>query len=138
MAEPLSPNVVVNICRNCIPAAGDLPRQFKQDGIHVLVREVPCSGKIDGQYLLHTIEGVTHGLCVVACPPGRCRLAQGNYRAEIRILTIRRLLDEIGLEPDRVRFAHCSPEERENQLEKLIRESVRELYMLGPSSLHCG
>ena len=50
----------------------------------VLVREVPCSGKMDGQYLLHAMEGRGRGLCVVACPKGECHLAQGNYRAETR------------------------------------------------------
>ena len=136
MAEPLSPNVVVNVCCNCIPAAGHLPRQFKQNGVHVLVREVPCSGKIDGQYLLHTIEGVTHGLCVMACPSGRCRLGQGNYRAGIRVRTIQRLLEEIGLEPERAELVHCGENESIESLERRARDAVRRLGNLEASPLH--
>ena len=97
MAEPVTPDVIVNVCQNCIPAGRHLPRQWRQDGIHVVVREVPCSGKIESQYLLHALEGVTHGLCVIACPKGKCHLAEGNYRAEIRIRTVKRLLAEIGI-----------------------------------------
>ena len=55
--EPVSPDVIVYVCTNCIPRGGRLPRQWRQDAAHVLVREVPCSGKMDGQYLLHALEG---------------------------------------------------------------------------------
>jgi F420-non-reducing hydrogenase iron-sulfur subunit len=136
MTEPVTPNVIVNVCQNCIPAANELPRQWRQDGIHVVVREVPCSGKIDGQYLLHALEGVTHGLCVVACPKGQCHFAEGNYRAEIRIRTIRRLLAEIGLEPERADLLHFSPDYSFSQLEQLVRGAVERLSALGRSPLH--
>ena len=135
MAEPVVPDVAVNICENCIPEAGHLPRQWSQDGVHVIVREVPCSGKTDSQYLLHTLEDVTLGVCTIACPPGECRLAQGNYRAEVRIRTMHRLLEEIGLEPERVEFLQFSPESSYDDLERLVRGAVKRLNALGPSAL---
>ncbi len=76
----MTPDVVVYVCCNCIPQGKRLPRQWTQQGAHVLVREVPCSGKMDAQYLMHAIEGGVRGLCVVACPKGECHLAQGNIR----------------------------------------------------------
>jgi len=136
MAEPDPPNVVVDICHNSIPAQGHLPRQWMQDGLSVLVREIPCSGKIDGQYLLHAIEGVSHGICVVACPKGRCRLAQGNRRAEVRMRTVRRLIKEVGLEPQRAMLLHANPGEAAQDVERRIREAVQTLVRLGPSALH--
>jgi coenzyme F420-reducing hydrogenase delta subunit len=97
----------------------------------VLVREIPCSGKIDAQYLLHALEGVTHGLCVVACPKGDCHFHEGSCRAEVRIRTIRRLLAEMGLEPERAELLHCSPEEPFSKLEQSVRTAVRRLSALG-------
>jgi coenzyme F420-reducing hydrogenase delta subunit len=135
MAEPVVPDVAINICENCIPEARHLPRQWTQDGAHVLVREVPCGGKTDSQYLLHTMESVTRGVCTIACPPGQCRLAQGNYRAEVRIRTMHRLLEEIGLEPERVEFLQFSPDRSYDDLERLVRGSVKRLCALGPSAL---
>ena len=129
----MSPDVIVYVCTNCVPRDGRLPRQWSQDGAHVLVREVPCSGKMDGQYLLHALEGGAHGFCVVACPKGRCQLAQGNYRAEIRIGTIRRLLDEIGLEADRAQLVHCSSDDPADRLLELVRDVVGRICALGPS-----
>lgn len=101
----------------------------------MLVREVPCSGKTDSQYLLRQLEGVTRGVCTVACRPGDCRLAQGNYRAEVRVRTAQRLLEEIGLEPERVEFLHFSHEDSFEYLERLVRGAVKRLSALGPSAL---
>jgi len=135
MPEVLCPDVVVYVCTNCIPRGQRLPRQWSQDGARILVREVPCSGKIDGQYLLHAVEGGARGLCVVACPKGECHLAQGNYRAEIRIRTVRRLLAEIGLEPQRAELLHCSGEDSAQELEQLVRDAVERIAALGESPL---
>jgi coenzyme F420-reducing hydrogenase delta subunit len=135
MAEPVVPDVVINICENCIPEAGHLLRQWTQDGVHVVVREVPCSGKTNSQYLLHTLEGVTRGVCTIACRQGECLLAQGNSRAEVRIHTIHRLMEEIGLEPERAEFLHFSRDDTFENLERHVRRAVKRLCALGPSAL---
>jgi len=133
--QPVCPDVIVYVCTNSIPAGGRLPRQWKHEGAHVLVQEVPCSGKMDAQYLLHALEGGTRGLCVVACPKGECQLAQGNYRAEVRIGTIRRLLAEIGLEPERAELLHGSSDDPFERFNGLVRDAVRRICALGPSPL---
>jgi len=131
MRAPVCSDVVVYICRNCIPEDARLPRQWQQDGAHVRVQEIPCSGKTDAQYLLHAIEGGARGICVVACPKGECRLAQGNYRAEIRISTTRRLLAEIGLEPERAELVRSSADDPSDRLERLVREAAQRVSSLG-------
>ncbi len=125
MAQEMCPDVIVYTCCNCFPAGGRLPRQWKQDGIHVAVREIPCSGKIDAQYLLHAFEGGGQGLCVVTCPAGECHLGQGNYRAEIRIHTVKRMLVEIGLEPERAELLHLSCKDPADRLKQLVRDAVQ-------------
>ena len=135
MVQPRSPDVIVYVCTNCIPPGGRLPRQWVQDGAHVVVREVPCSGKMDAQYLLHALEGGASGLCVVACPQGKCQLAQGNYRAQMRIETIRRLLAEIGLEPERAQLLHYSADDPADRLHDSVRDVVGRICALGPSPL---
>jgi F420-non-reducing hydrogenase iron-sulfur subunit len=129
------PEVAVYLCSNCIPQGSRLPRQWTQQGAHVLVREVPCSGKMDGQYLMHGLEGGERGLCVVACPKGDCHLAQGNYRAAVRLETVRRLLSEIGLEPERAELVHCSPQDSSEHLEQLVRGAVDRICACGASPL---
>lgn len=134
MVQSAAPDIVVYICCNCLAQGARLPRQWQQDGAHVVVREVPCSGKMDGQYLFHAFEGGSRGLCVVACPKGECHLAQGNYRAEIRVRTLQRLLAEIGLEEERVELLHVSPSDAPDRLEPLVREAVQRVSALGAVS----
>jgi F420-non-reducing hydrogenase iron-sulfur subunit len=135
MSQPASPEVVVYACANCHSQIGALPRQWKQDGVRVSLHEVPCTGKVDAQYLMHALEGGGRGLCVVACPKGECHLAQGNYRAEVRVRTVQRLLGEIGMEPERAMLIHCSPQDPPERLEQLVHEAVGRLCGLGESSL---
>jgi coenzyme F420-reducing hydrogenase delta subunit len=62
-------------------------------------------------------------------------LAQGNYRAEVRIGTIRRLLTEIGIEPERAELLHIGPDESFDRFDRLVREAVARICALGPSPL---
>lgn len=135
MANGKNSDVVVYICVNCNPAVARLPRQWEQDDTHVFVRELPCTGKIDVQYLFHAIEGGARGLCVVACPKGECTLAQGNYRAHVRVGTVQRMLAEIGIEPERIELLHCSSEESPEHLRKLIDDAAARFCALGDSPL---
>ena len=135
MPEPIAPDIILFICNNTVSPDGRLPRQWRQDGAHVLVRQVPCSGKMDGQYLLNAMEGGLQGICVVTCPKGKCQLAQGNIRAEVRIGTIRRLLSEIGLEPERAELVECPNGDVPGQLEKTAREAVARICAIGTNPI---
>jgi F420-non-reducing hydrogenase iron-sulfur subunit len=131
MTVALSPDVVVYVCHNSVPPGAALRRQWTQDGAHVVTHRVPCSGKMDAQYLLHALEGGARGLCIVGCPTGECHLSQGNYRAEIRVRMIQRLLGEAGLEPQRAELLHASPHDSLEQFEQRIRDAVARICALG-------
>jgi coenzyme F420-reducing hydrogenase delta subunit len=137
VAEPVRADVVVYVCQNCVSERERVPRQWEQDGAHVVVREIPCSGKIDAQYMFHALEAGGRGLCVVACPPGQCSLGQGNLRADVRIRTVRRLLGEIGLEPERAELLHHISDDccGGARLEELVRGAVQRLCTLGESPI---
>ena len=49
--------------------------------------------------------------------------------------TVHRLLEEIGLEPERVELLHFSPDEEFEDLERLVCRSVNRLRAMGPSAL---
>ena len=138
MSQLGSPDVVVYVCANCQPSPGWLPRQWTHDGLRVAVREVPCSGKVDGQYLLHAFEGKARGLCVVACPVGECQLAEGNYRAEVRVRTVRRLLAEVGIQPERLELLHADRGESAQGFEERVRQAAARIAALGPSPIAAG
>jgi len=135
MAEPVSPDIVVYVCHNSLPDGGDLPGQWVENDLHVDVQRVPCSGKTDGQYLMHVIEGGGQGFCVATCPVGKCCLAQGNYRAEIRVATTRRLLGEAGFEPERAQFVRCDEDASFEDFDTAIREAVGRISALAKNPI---
>lgn len=124
MDNPLAPCVIVTLCRNCIPDGSRLPRQWDQDGVHVLVRINPCSGKTEMTYLFRALQQEATGHCVVTCPNGDCRLSQGNQRARLRVETTRRLLTEIGMDKELIQIMECpkdlSAEEFENRVRTMV------------------
>jgi coenzyme F420-reducing hydrogenase delta subunit len=131
----VSPDVIVYVCTNCVDSARRLPRQWTEQEAHVLVREIPCSGKVDAQYLFHAMEGGARGVCVVACPKGDCQLAQGNLRAEVRINTLKRLLTEIGFEAGRAELIHVSSDDAAQPIEPAVRAAVQRIAAHGESPL---
>jgi len=124
MVSQAVPEVIVYVCKNCLPESGRLPVQWTEAGMHVRVREIPCSGKIDAQYLLHALEGGAHGVCVLTCSKGECTLTQGNYRAEIRIRMVQRLLEEIGLDPQRAEIINCPQDQSLDYIKDVINDVV--------------
>ena len=96
---------------------------------------MPCSGKIDVQYLFHALEAGVNGVCVVTCPEGECQRAQGNFRADVRVRTVRRLLSEIGCEPERVELVRCAVGDSSEQFEQRIRDAVERIAALGKSPI---
>jgi coenzyme F420-reducing hydrogenase delta subunit len=126
--DVVSPDVLVFVCANCTPIASKLPRQWLTDNSTVQLKEFPCSGKVDGLYMMRALEGGARGICLVTCPEGECRLAEGNLRADVRIKTTKRLMEEIGLESDRLELLSyngngTSPE----ILSKLVQDAVTRL-----------
>lgn len=132
MSETQNPGVSIFVCHRCISEGGRLPRQWVHDGVHVQVKELPCSGKTDTQYLFHALEGGARGVLVVTCPRGECHLAQGNYRAETRVRTVRRLLAELGMEPERAELLHCAPGD---DLAGMVHAAVDRFLALGESPI---
>ena len=119
------PDILVFLCKNCIPEGGKLPAQWSESGLHVRVKEIPCSGKIDAQYVLHSLEGGIRGVCVVTCPRGECTLSQGNYRAEIRVKTVQRLLSEIGDDPRRAKLIQCPADATIEGIKGIISDAAK-------------
>lgn len=63
---------------------------------------MPCTGKTDVRYLLEAFEQGADGVYVVACPIGNCHHVRGNERGRARLQRARQLLEEIGLESERL------------------------------------
>jgi coenzyme F420-reducing hydrogenase delta subunit len=101
---------------------------------NVNIIRVPCSGKVDVMHLLRAIQKGADGVYVVGCLEGTCHYKEGNFRARERINHVRELLDEIGLEGDRVRMYNLSSGEGPT-FAAYAKEMTEHIKQLGPNPL---
>lgn len=85
-------------------------------------------------YLLRSIQKGADGVYVVGCLEGSCHYNEGNFRARERVEHVRMLLEEIGLEADRVRMYNLSSGEGPT-FAAYAREMTELIKAMGPNPL---
>ena len=95
--------VLVYYCQNSVRENGGASSMSRlREMADVMVKAVPCSGKVDPRYLLKAFEEGAQAVCVLACPEGDCKLMEGNLRVNRRVLAVREFLSEAGVDPGSV------------------------------------
>jgi F420-non-reducing hydrogenase iron-sulfur subunit len=100
----------------------------------IKIIRVPCTGKVDVMYLLRAIQKGADGVYVVGCLEGACHYNEGNFRARERVNHVRAILEEIGLEAERVRMYNLSSGEGPT-FAAFAREMTENIKALGPNPL---
>jgi coenzyme F420-reducing hydrogenase delta subunit len=129
------PQIVAFCCLHCAYAAADLAggsRAGYPSSIKIIA--VPCTGRVDPLHLLKAIEEGADGVMVAGCLPGRCHFQSGNLYAVQRVDHIRELLEEIGLEKERVRMINVSAG-MGVQFAEYANEMAATITALGPNPL---
>jgi coenzyme F420-reducing hydrogenase delta subunit len=96
---------------------------------------VPCTGKVDVLHLLRSVQKGADGVYCVGCLEGTCHYNEGNLRCRERVNHVRGLLEEIGIEPDRVRMYNLSSGEGPT-FAQYAREMTEHIKSLGPNPLN--
>ena len=100
----------------------------------VRVLRLPCTGKIEVNYILAAFERGVDGVIVAGCLEGGCHFLEGNLRARRRVERARQILAEIGLEPERLEMFNLSSAEG-GRFAEIVTEMHQRLCRLGPSPL---
>lgn len=101
---------------------------------NIKIIRVPCTGKVDLMYLLAAIQKGADGVYVVGCLEGSCHYKEGNFKARQRVEHARKLLEEVGLEGDRVRMYNLSSGEGPT-FAAYAKEMTEHIKALGPNPL---
>jgi len=99
--------------------------------IDVKTIHLPCSSMVKDVFLLRAFEAGADAVAVLVCPENQCRHLQGSKRAKKRVDRTRLLLDEIGLNGDRLSFFNVSSSDP-LAAEKILQEIATQLSELGP------
>ena len=102
---------------------------------NIKIIRLPCTGKIDVIHLLRAIQKGADGAYVVGWLDGTCHYNEGNYRARERVEHVKMLLDEIGIEGDRVRMYNLSSGEGPT-FAAYAKEMTEHIKALGPNPLN--
>lgn len=131
-AEPFKPKVLAFTCKWCTYAGADLAglNRMKYPADIRLLR-VLCSGRVNPQFVLEALQRGCDGVIVCGCHPGDCHYSTGNYYAKRRMMIYKRLLEYIGLEPDRFQIRWISGAEA-GKFRDVITEFCNRITELGP------
>jgi len=98
------------------------------------VIRVMCSGRIDPQFILDALAKGADGVLIGGCHPNDCHYVEGNYKLLRRYRLLQRMLQDLGIEADRVRLEWISAAEGE-KLKRVMFDMVAKLKALGPLGL---
>ena len=131
-SESFKPKILAFTCKWCTYAGADLAglNRMKYPADIRLLR-VPCSGRVNPQFVLEALQRGCDGVIVCGCHPGDCHYSTGNYYAKRRMMIYKRLLEYIGLEPDRFQIRWISGAEA-GKFRDVITEFCNRITELGP------
>ena len=108
------PRIVCFFCKWCTYAGADLAgtsrKQYPPNGVVVRVN---CSGRIDPQHILWAFREGADGVLVGGCHPGDCHYQDGNYKTMRRVQFLKRMLEDMGIDPERLHLEWISAAEGE-------------------------
>jgi len=129
------PTIVAFCCTFCADNAGLGARSKKSVNTSpVRVIKLPCVGKIDAIHVLKAFAAGADGVFVAGGPFGQCRFMEGLTTAQKKMEYTKKLLRELGIEPERLETFALSQEEGK-QYNEAAEEMAKRIRALGPSKL---
>jgi len=130
------PKIIGFLCNWCSYAGADLAGVSRiQYPPNIRIIRVMCSGRIDPVFILEAFKDGADGVLVAGCHlPSDCHYISGNFKTLRRVALLKRLLQDLGVEPERLRLEWVSASEGD-RFASIVRDMVEELKKLGPNPL---
>jgi coenzyme F420-reducing hydrogenase delta subunit len=91
-----------------------------------------CTGRVDLSFILRAFLNGADGVFIGGCWPGECHyVTEGNYDALGNALLCKKLLEHLGVSPERLRLEWLSSSEG-NRFVEVVDDFVGKLKELGP------
>jgi F420-non-reducing hydrogenase iron-sulfur subunit len=130
------PKIIGFLCNWCSYAGADLAGVSRiQYPPNIRIIRVMCSGRIDPAFILEAFKDGADGVLVAGCHlPSDCHYISGNFKALRRITLLKKVLENFGIEPQRLRLEWISASEGD-KFAAVVRDMVAEVKKLGPNPL---
>ncbi|MBN1755432.1 hydrogenase iron-sulfur subunit [bacterium] len=106
------PKVIVFCCNWCSYAGADLAGVSRlQMEPHFVIIRTMCSGRIEPSFLVDAFSKGADGVLIAGCHPGDCHYIDGNYKTIRRFYLLRRIIEQMGIDPQRIKLEWISASE---------------------------
>ncbi len=128
------PKIVAFLCNWCSYRGADLAGTSRMKSApNVRPIRVMCSGRVEPTFILKAFGAGADGVVVLGCHPGDCHYAEGNYKAARRIPLLKKMLEQFGIEDERVRLDWVSASEGASFV-SIVNDITAKIKELGPFS----
>jgi len=127
------PVIVAFLCNWCSYAGADLAGVSRlQYAPNVRIIRVPCSARINPQFIMKALQNGVDGVLVSGCHPGDCHYISGNLVARRKFALTKKFLEFVGVEPERVQFSWVSASEG-RRFSDLMNQVIADVRRVGPA-----
>ena len=133
--ENFEPLIIAFCCQYCSYSAADLAGSMRlQYPPNVRIVRTPCTGRLEVNFFMKAFEKGADGILVAGCLEGGCHFTEGNFLAKKRVGYTRAIIDESGLEPDRIKMINVSAAGARPLVDQ-INDMIETEKKLGPNPL---
>jgi len=133
--EEFEPKILAFCCNWCAYAGADLAGVSRmQYPPNIRIIRVMCSGRVDPEFVLEAFALGADGVLVLGCHPGDCHYLSGNYKTMRRVLLTKRLLEQFGMEQERLKLEWVSAAEGA-RFAQVVTDFTSRVKELGPNPL---
>ena len=132
MSTRFEPKIVGFLCKWCAYTGADLAGTSRiKYPPNITPIRVNCSGRVDPTLILKALASGADGVLIAGCHPGDCHYTSGNVKTIRRFKLLQKMLDQFGVERDRVRLEWVSASEGERYAQ-VVENMTDTLRTLGP------
>ena len=138
LGNGFEPKILVFACNWCAYAGADLAGVSRlQMPPNCRVIRVMCSARVRPEFVVKALSKGLDGVLVLGCHPGDCHYSEGNYFTRRRGLLLRKLLQYVGIEPERFQVRWVSASEGVKFAET-VEQVTEQIKALGPKRPRSG
>jgi F420-non-reducing hydrogenase iron-sulfur subunit len=129
------PRIIAFLCNWCSYTGADLAGTSRMKyKANVRAIRVMCSGRIEPTFVLRAFSRGADGVLICGCHPGDCHYQEGNYRCLRRFTLLRKYIEQMGIETERLKLEWISASEGK-QFAELINSYTETITELGPCKI---
>jgi F420-non-reducing hydrogenase iron-sulfur subunit len=130
------PQIMCFLCKWCTSSAADAAGTSRlHHAPNNINMRVMCSSRVDPQHILYAFKEGADGVFIGGCHPGDCHYVEGNYKTLRRVTLFKVMLQDLGIDPKRLRLDWISAAEGKKYAVTMD-EFTEQIRALGPLHLN--